>query len=59
MKIRRLCTGWRLSFTISVENYTQALWIKGGILNQVGRAVGIGGFAPKYGRFKVVELEIE
>lgn len=51
-------TGWRFSFTINVENYTHALWVKD-VLKEAGRCIGIGGFTPKYGRFKVVELKIE
>lgn len=51
-------TGWRLSFAISVDNYAQSLWVKD-VLKEAGSRIGIGGFTPKYGRFKVVELEIK
>jgi hypothetical protein len=51
-----IAPGWQLGFNIEVQDEQVAPNVVQEILTEAGRAVGIGDFRPRYGRFKVVEF---
>lgn len=46
--------GWELAFTIEVQDEQVQPEVLKTILEEAGRAVGIGDYRPRYGRFEVV-----
>ena len=50
--------GWRLSFEIDVIDDQISPEIVQDILTYAGKAVGIGDFRPRFGRFNVVNFEV-
>lgn len=54
-----IAAGWELSFGISVQDDQLRPDVLQEILAEAGRAVGIGDYRPRYGRFTVSRFEIE
>lgn len=50
--------GWRLSFTIDVIDDQVTPDVIETILSEAGRAVGIGDYRPRYGRFQITNFEV-
>jgi hypothetical protein len=50
--------GWNLGFTINVIDDELPSEILQDILTLSGKAVGIGDYRPKFGRFKIVSFEV-
>jgi hypothetical protein len=54
-----IAPGWQLDFTLDViDNRIQPSKLQD-ILEEAGRAVGIGDFRPRYGRFVIRSFEVE
>lgn len=51
--------GWELDFTIDIIDDQLPQAVVREALSEAGRAVGIGDFRPRYGRFNVVRFEVE
>lgn len=52
-----IAAGWQLEFTIQVLDDQVRLDVVREILDEAGRAVGIGDYRPRYGRFAVTGFE--
>lgn len=50
--------GWELPFAIDVIDDQMRPEVLQQILEEAGRAIGIGDYRPRYGRFEVVKFEI-
>lgn len=55
---RLMIKDWRLSFVIEVHDDQVRSDVLQTILEEAGRAVGIGDYRPRYGRFEVVKFEV-
>lgn len=55
----QLATGWNLSFTMEVHDDQLRPEVVQDILAEAGKAVGIGDYRPRYGRFIVTEFEVQ
>jgi len=55
---RLMVKDWRLSFTIEVHDEQVRPDVLETILIEAGRAVGIGDYRPRYGRFEIVSFEV-
>ncbi len=53
-----IAEGWELDFRVEVHDEQVQADVLSEILNEAGRAVGIGDFRPRYGRFSVVTFEM-
>lgn len=53
-----LNAGWMLNFNIEVHDEQVRPDVLREILEEAGRAVGIGDFRPRYGRFDVVDFKL-
>ncbi len=52
--------GWRLNFLLRVSDSEKfSPFVIRHLINEVGLSVGIGIDTPKYGRFKVVDLQVD
>lgn len=51
-------TGWELAFTMEVHDEQLRHDVVQEILREGGRAIGIGDFRPRYGRFEVVDFQV-
>ncbi len=54
-----IAIGWELAFTIQVVDDQVRAEVLREILEEAGRAVGIGDYRPRYGRFQVVTFEVK
>lgn len=54
-----LAPGWELAFTIEVHDEQVRPDVLQEILNEAGRAVGVGDYRPRYGRFEVTSFEVQ
>jgi hypothetical protein len=54
-----IAPGWKLDFKINVVDDQLPPDVLVQILEEAGRAVGIGDYRPRYGRFQVVKFEVE
>jgi len=54
-----IAAGWELAFRVEVHDDQVRPDVLRAIANEAGRAVGIGDFRPRYGRFEVVEFEVQ
>lgn len=54
-----LAKGWELIFTISVIDDQLASTVLKEILDEAGRAVGIGDYRPRFGRFITTRFEVQ
>lgn len=54
----QILPGWELAFTIEVADEQVTLDALRQILDEAGRAVGIGDYRPRYGRFEVIEFRV-
>jgi len=54
-----LTKGWELSFTISVIDDQLASTVLKEILDEAGRAIGIGDYRPRFGRFLTTRFEVQ
>lgn len=52
-------TGWQLAFAIDVIDDQLQPGVIQTILTEAGRAVGIGDYRPRYGRFNVVSFQVQ
>lgn len=52
-----LAPGWELAFKIEVQDTQVPAGTVKQILEEAGRAVGIGDYRPRYGRFEVISFE--
>lgn len=50
--------GWELSFTINILDDEVPFQMVNDILVQAGKAVGIGDYRPRFGRFMVTKFEL-
>jgi hypothetical protein len=50
--------GWQLAFTMNIIDDQLRPDVVSTILQEAGRAVGIGDYRPRYGRFNVVSFEV-
>jgi hypothetical protein len=53
-----IAPGWQLAFTIQVQDDQLRPDVVRPILEEAGRAVGIGDYRPRYGRFEVAEFRV-
>ena len=53
-----IAPGWQLGFTIQVQDEQLCPEVVEVILQEAGRAVGIGDYRPRYGRFEVVSFQV-
>lgn len=51
--------GWQLGFTVEVQDDQVRPEVVQEILTEAGRAVGIGDFRPRYGRFKIAAFAVQ
>lgn len=54
-----IAAGWELAFRVEVHDEQVRPDVLLAILDESGRAVGIGDFRPRYGRFEVVQFEAQ
>ncbi len=54
----QIAAGWQLQFCIEVTDEQMRPDVVQEILTEAGRAVGIGDFRPKYGRFTVQSFQV-
>lgn len=54
-----LATGWELAFTMEIIEDQLRPDVLQAVLNEAGRAVGIGDFRPRYGRFETIRFTVE
>ncbi|MDM8520293.1 hypothetical protein QUF64_09615 [Anaerolineales bacterium HSG6] len=52
-------TGWQLAFSLQVADEQVRPDVCKEILQEAGRAVGIGDFRPRYGRFTIDQFEVK
>lgn len=52
-----ISAGWELAFTIEVQDEQVRPDVAHQILSEAGRAVGIGDYRPRYGRFEVIDFQ--
>ena len=50
-------SGWRIRFTIQIQDQQIPLEVVQQVLTEAGQSVGIGDYRPRYGRFRVVRFE--
>jgi hypothetical protein len=55
----QLAAGWELAFAIEVHDDQVQPNVAEEILREAGRAVGIGDYRPRYGRFEVVTFDVQ
>jgi hypothetical protein len=53
----QIAAGWELAFRLEVHDPQVRAEVVEQILREAGRAVGIGDFRPRYGRFEVTQFE--
>jgi hypothetical protein len=53
-----IAAGWQLAFTLEIVDEQARPDVIEAILREAGRAVGIGDFRPRYGRFELVTFEV-
>lgn len=53
-----IAPGWELAFTLDIQDDQLRPDVAQGILEEAGRAVGIGDFRPRYGRFEVASFQV-
>ncbi len=51
-----LCPGWELAFGIQIHDDQLRIEVVKEALIEAGRAIGIGDYRPRYGRFEVVQF---
>lgn len=54
-----IAPGWQLAFSIEVQDEQCRPEVVQEILTEAGRAVGIGDFRPRYGRFQVTHFRLQ
>ncbi len=54
-----IAEGWQLNFTIEVIDDQVRPVIVQEILSEAGCAVGIGDYRPRYGRFDIIQFEVQ
>jgi hypothetical protein len=54
----QIAAGWELAFALEVYDPQVSAEVVEQILREAGRAVGIGDFRPRYGRFEVIQFEV-
>lgn len=54
-----ICTGWVLDFQIEVHDEQVRPEVLEEILKEAGRAVGVGDYRPRYGRFEIIKFEVK
>ncbi len=54
-----LTPGWELTFTVEVMDDQVRPDVLKEVFEEAGRAVGIGDYRPRYGRFQVVTFEVK
>ena len=55
----QIAIGWQLDFIIEVHDEQARPEVVEEVLIEAGRAVGIGDYRPRYGRFDVARFEVE
>jgi hypothetical protein len=50
--------GWRIRFSILVQDPQLPAEVVNQVLTEAGQAVGIGDYRPRYGRFKILRFDI-
>lgn len=50
--------GWELQFSIEVQDERLSPEVMKAVLEEAGRAVGIGDYRPRYGRFAVEQFQV-
>lgn len=53
-----IAPGWELAFTIEVQDEQVPPNVLETVLQEAGRAVGIGDYRPRYGRFEVIHFQV-
>lgn len=54
-----IAPGWELAFTIEVHDEQLRPDVLQAVIEEAGRAVGIGDYRPRYGRFEVTGFNVE
>lgn len=54
-----IAPGWQLAFTMQIQDDQLRPDVVQAVLEEAGRAVGIGDYRPRYGRFLVTSFEVE
>lgn len=55
----QIAAGWELDFCLEIQDDQLRPDVVSEVLAESGRAVGIGDFRPKYGRFSVINFQVE
>lgn len=53
-----IAPGWQLAFTVEVQDEQLRPDVIQAVLEEAGRAVGIGDYRPRYGRFSVIGFQV-